>query len=39
MRLLTVVKSSYDPFSELGVFRRREESVAPDYVTGKLTPE
>jgi hypothetical protein len=39
MRLVTVVESSYDPFGELGVLRRRKERIAPDCVAGESTPE
>jgi hypothetical protein len=36
---LAVDKSSYEPFSELGVLRRRKERIAPDCVTEESTPE
>jgi hypothetical protein len=39
MLFLAIVKSSYDPFSKLGVFRRRKERIVPDCVTGESTPE
>jgi hypothetical protein len=39
VRLLAVDKSSYEPFNELGVLRRREERIAPDCVIEESTPE